>query len=130
MLRQSKIINPVSSRDILPFILAVDLGTLSVRVAAIDADGKILALLPMNGSDEFRGSRGVPRNSTFDEALSLCREAGIPRLLGHHFGMFEFNDVDPLELAKRQDAAVATGFPRVDEVCFCRRDHGSIGMQP
>jgi sugar (pentulose or hexulose) kinase len=31
-----------------PFILAVDLGTQSVRAAAIDADGKILALLPMN----------------------------------------------------------------------------------
>ena len=72
MLLQSKIITPVSNGDILPFILAVDLGTLSVRVAA------------------------------------------IARLLGHHFGMFEFNDVDPLELAERQDAAVATGFPWVD----------------
>jgi len=82
-----------------------------------------LALLPVNGRDEFRGSRGVPGNFTFEEALALCREAGIPRLLGHHFGMFEFNDVDPLELAKRQDAAVATCFPRVDEV-FCWRKSG------
>ncbi|MEN9360531.1 MAG: hypothetical protein RL095_2066 [Verrucomicrobiota bacterium] len=65
-----------------------------------------LALLPVNGRDEFRGSRGVPGNFTLEEALELCREAGIPRLLGHHFGMFDFNSVDIRSLSMPPAAGV------------------------
>ena len=58
-----------------------------------------VALLPINGRDEFRRSRGVPGNFTVQEAVVLCRAAGIPHLIGHHFGLFDFNTVDPAEAA-------------------------------
>lgn len=50
-----------------------------------------LALLPCNGRDDTRRSRGVPGNMSLDEAINLCQAAGIPRLIPHHFGMFAFN---------------------------------------
>jgi len=59
-----------------------------------------LALLPINGRDAYRLAHGVPGNFTADEALDLCEAAGIPRLIGHHWGMFEFNTVDA-DLAAR-----------------------------
>jgi L-ascorbate metabolism protein UlaG (beta-lactamase superfamily) len=59
-----------------------------------------VALLPVNGRDEFRRSRGVPGNMSLDEAVQLCRRAGIPWLIPHHFGMFDFNTIDARELAK------------------------------
>jgi L-ascorbate metabolism protein UlaG (beta-lactamase superfamily) len=60
-----------------------------------------VALLPVNGRDEHRLSHGVPGNFTVDEAVALCREAGIPALVCHHFGLFDFNTVDPGGLATR-----------------------------
>jgi len=54
-----------------------------------------LALLPVNG----RG-KGVPGNFTFAEAARVCRDAHIPHLVPHHFGMFAFNTVDRAELEK------------------------------
>ena len=54
-----------------------------------------LALLPVNG----RG-KGVPGNLMFSEAVELCRDAGIPQMVPHHFGLFAFNTVDPGELAR------------------------------
>jgi len=57
-----------------------------------------LALLPVNG----RG-RGVAGNFTFSEAVSLCRAAGIPRLIPHHFGMFAFNTVDRKDVVQWAD---------------------------
>ncbi len=53
-----------------------------------------LALLPVNGRDEYRQSHGVPGNFTLTEAVDLCKRANIPYLLGHHFGMFDFNTID------------------------------------
>jgi L-ascorbate metabolism protein UlaG (beta-lactamase superfamily) len=61
-----------------------------------------LALLPING----RG-KGVAGNFTFREAVATCREAGIPEMVPHHFGMFAFNTVDPVRLAAEAEA-VAT----------------------
>jgi L-ascorbate metabolism protein UlaG (beta-lactamase superfamily) len=57
-----------------------------------------LALLPVNGRDHYRKSHGIPGNFHLHEALELCRAAKIPRLLCHHFGMFEFNTIPPDEL--------------------------------
>ncbi|GGO91946.1 MBL fold metallo-hydrolase [Wenjunlia tyrosinilytica] len=54
-----------------------------------------LALLPVNGRDAYRTDNGVPGNFTVQEAAELCETAGIPRLLCHHFGLFDFNTVDP-----------------------------------
>ena len=58
-------------------------------------DQKIdLALLPING----RG-KGVAGNFTIEEAVELCRAAGIPYMVPHHFGMFAFNTVDRTMIA-------------------------------
>ncbi|MFE2185881.1 MBL fold metallo-hydrolase [Streptomyces sp. NPDC059455] len=54
-----------------------------------------LALLPVNGRDAYRTDNGVPGNFTVREAAELCEAAGIPHLLCHHFGLFDFNTVDP-----------------------------------
>ncbi len=60
-----------------------------------------LALLPINGRSEYLRERGIAGNFTAEEALLLCREAGISLLICHHFGMFEFNTVDPREVERR-----------------------------
>ena len=57
-----------------------------------------IALLPVNGRDEHGRSRGVPGNFSLEESLQLCKNAGIPVMICHHFGMFEFNTVDVNEL--------------------------------
>lgn len=54
-----------------------------------------IALLPINGRDEYRKSNGVPGNMTATEAVSLCIDTGIRHLVPHHFGMFDFNTADP-----------------------------------
>lgn len=56
------------------------------------------ALLPVNGRDELRASNGVPGNFHLEEAIDLCRQAGIGTLVCHHWGMFDFNTVDPFTL--------------------------------
>jgi len=54
-----------------------------------------VALLPVNGRDNYRSNRGIPGNFSFEEATDLCRESNIANLIVHHFGMFSFNTVDP-----------------------------------
>lgn len=61
----------------------------TLRLLRID-----VALLPVNGRDEYRRSNGVPGNFTFAEALELCAAAKIPALVPHHWGMFDFNTID------------------------------------
>lgn len=61
------------------------------RLACLHVDA---ALLPINGRDERRHSNGIPGNFTFREAVELCESAGIPSLICHHFGMFDFNTAD------------------------------------
>lgn len=67
-----------------------------------------LALLPVNGRSEFLSLRGVAGNMTFDEARDLCLAAGIRLMIPHHFGMFDFNTVDPVGL-RQQVARSGTG---------------------
>ncbi|MDR1744849.1 MAG: MBL fold metallo-hydrolase [Planctomycetota bacterium] len=57
--------------------------------------GVDMALLPVNGRDAERRSRGVPGNFTVEEAAGLCLDAEIGILVPHHFGMFDFNTVPP-----------------------------------
>ena len=59
------------------------------------------ALLPVNGRDEYRRDHGIPGNFHFEEAVELCLQAGIQNLVPHHFGMFDFNTVDPEDLARK-----------------------------
>ena len=60
-----------------------------------------VALLPVNGRDAYRASRGVPGNFTFDEASEILRRSDIPLMICHHFGMFRFNTVSESWLQKR-----------------------------
>lgn len=53
-----------------------------------------LALLPVNGRDEYRLNNGVPGNFWLEESLELCATSGIPMMVAHHWGMFEFNTLD------------------------------------
>ncbi len=60
-----------------------------------------LALLPVNGRDALRAANGVPGNLTLDEAVALADEIGARAMIGHHFGLFDFNTLDPAEGAQR-----------------------------
>jgi L-ascorbate metabolism protein UlaG (beta-lactamase superfamily) len=77
-----------------------------------------VAMLPVNGRDDRRRRHGVLGNFTFAEAVRLCREAGIGWLIPCHFGMFDFNTVDP-EWLDEQIAGLPPGLecarPRVGE---------------
>ena len=57
-----------------------------------------LALLPINGRDEYRLSNNITGNFKIPEALELCEQSGIPKLIVHHFGMFAYNTVSDSEL--------------------------------
>lgn len=65
-----------------------------------------IALLPVNGRDHQRRSHGVPGNMNFAEAANLCRQAEIPMLIPHHFGMFEFNTITWTELVHASNKLV------------------------
>lgn len=54
-----------------------------------------VALLPVNGRDAERAGNGLPGNFTLDEAVDLCRDAGVPTMIAHHYGLFEFNTTSP-----------------------------------
>lgn len=60
-----------------------------------------LALLPVNGRDAYRTENGVPGNFTVEEAVALCDAAGIPALVGHHIGLFDFNTIGVDEAEQR-----------------------------
>ena len=68
---------------------------LAYRLAQMGPD---VALLPVNGRDEYRRSRRVPGNFTIAEAIALCKQSAVPVLFAHHWGMFDFNTVSKEEL--------------------------------
>ena len=74
------------SGDTIPFPGQVE------EVAALGAD---LALLPVNGRGAALAAAGIPGNLTATEAADLCRAAGIPAMLAHHYGLFAFNTAEP-----------------------------------
>jgi L-ascorbate metabolism protein UlaG (beta-lactamase superfamily)/protein-tyrosine-phosphatase len=53
-----------------------------------------VALLPVNGKDAERASNGVPGNLTLEEAVALTDAIGARAMIGHHFGLFDFNTLD------------------------------------
>jgi L-ascorbate metabolism protein UlaG (beta-lactamase superfamily) len=76
-----------------------------------------IAFLPINGRDAYRLSRGVPGNFTVDEAIALCQAAGIAHLVGHHWGMFDFNTIDPALAAailRRDGGSLDWLLPEID----------------
>ncbi len=64
---------------------------LSEQLSAVLPD---IALLPVNGRDKERLSKGIIGNFHLHEAIDLCKAAKIEYLIPHHFGMFEFNTID------------------------------------
>lgn len=54
-----------------------------------------LALLPVNGRDGERAANGVPGNLTLAEAVRLADSIGARAMIAHHFGLFDFNTIDP-----------------------------------
>ncbi len=76
------------------------------EVAALAAD---VALLPVNGRSKALAENGVPGNFFLHEATALSRNCGIPSMLSHHYGMFEFNTIELEEIereATRPDLGV------------------------
>jgi L-ascorbate metabolism protein UlaG (beta-lactamase superfamily) len=67
------------------------------RLAALGID---VALLPINGRDAYRLQRGVPGNFHPREAVALAAAMRADVLVGHHFGMFEFNTVNEEDLTE------------------------------
>ncbi len=78
-----------------------------------------LALLPINGRDAYRRERNIPGNFSVQEALNLCEQAAIPNMIGHHFGMFDFNTINPKEARD-----VIQGNANIDSGCCAELDVG------
>ena len=57
-----------------------------------------LALLPVNGRNEELSSRGIAGNFNIDQAFKILRDNDINYMIPHHFGMFDFNTVDFVNL--------------------------------
>lgn len=60
-----------------------------------------VALLPVNGRDALRAANGVPGNLTLEEAVALTDAIGAKAMLAHHFGLFDFNTIDPRDARRR-----------------------------
>ncbi len=73
------------------------------QVEDIARAGPTLALLPVNGRSEALRRAGFAGNFRVEEAIALCAEAGVPAMIAHHYGMFDFNTADPAAI----DAALA-----------------------
>lgn len=81
-------------------------------IAAFDPE---VLLLPVNGRDSERLRDGIPGNLTLSEAMELA--APYPMLVPHHFGMFEFNTLDPqlIDVAEKAAPGAAVVQPRAGE---------------
>jgi L-ascorbate metabolism protein UlaG (beta-lactamase superfamily) len=71
------------------------------QAATLRPFGIQVALLPINGRDQYRLEHGVPGNFHPSEAVDLAIGIGADVLVGHHFGLFAFNTVNEGDL---QDA--------------------------
>ena len=75
-----------------------------------------VAFLPVNGRDDYRRGRNIAGNFTFEESLELCDRLDIPLMVCHHFGMFDFNTIEPRVLREKIDRAGVTGRVTVPEI--------------
>lgn len=57
--------------------------------------GVHVLFLPVNGRDMERRQAGILGNFTLEEALDLALNCGPAIGIGHHYGMFDFNTIDP-----------------------------------
>ncbi|MCB1445555.1 MAG: MBL fold metallo-hydrolase [Rhizobiaceae bacterium] len=89
------------SGDCIPF------DGLAGEIAALRPD---IALLPVNGRRPELSDNGVPGNFTLDEAVDIARAAGASVLVAHHYGLFDFNTLEPGLIDVR---AMEEAFPRL-----------------
>ncbi len=54
-----------------------------------------IVLLPVNGRRPELSNDGVPGNFTLCEAIRTARNVGATDLVVHHYGLFDFNTIDP-----------------------------------
>lgn len=88
-----------------------------------------IALLPINGRDEYRRSRGVLGNFTVEEAIELCLSAKITCLIGHHFGMFCFNTIERRiaeATLKENENSLAWLLPEIGKTYSIKLDNASL----
>ncbi len=64
-----------------------------------------LALLPINGRDEYRLKNNIAGNFSVLEVMEICKTAKIENLIVHHFGMFAYNTVTRGELEELRAAS-------------------------
>ncbi|MGV3553312.1 MBL fold metallo-hydrolase [Rhizobium sp.] len=57
-----------------------------------------VALLPVNGRQPELSLNGVPGNFTLVEAVDVARAIRAETLVAHHYGLFDFNTIDPSEI--------------------------------
>ena len=57
-----------------------------------------LALLPVNGQRDELSREGIAGNFSARQACQIMKEHGISYMIPQHYGMFEFNTVDPESL--------------------------------
>jgi L-ascorbate metabolism protein UlaG (beta-lactamase superfamily) len=90
---------------------------LTGRIAALGPD---LALLPVNGRRRDLSERNIAGNFSLAEAIELCRCAGVPAMMAHHFGMFAFNTIDPalIDVAARAAAPSVKVLKAETGVCY------------
>lgn len=94
----------------------------------LDEVGKIdLGILPVNGRDAQRTAAGVLGNFTLDEALELYSNVPLQQMIVTHFGMFEFNTVNPAWLRRRISETKNEGKVLVPKVDFAYKVCRSAG---
>ncbi len=54
--------------------------------------------MPINGRDEELSRSGIAGNFSFSQALALMKKQDFLFMIVHHYGMFEFNTVNPSDL--------------------------------
>ena len=85
---------------------------LAEEIAALRPD---IALLPVNGRRPELSANGVAGNFSIEEAADLCRQAGIPAMIAHHYGLFDFNTVAPEVIDTAADKSAAPAIVRARE---------------
>jgi len=57
-----------------------------------------IALLPVNGRRPELSLNGVPGNFTLSEAADIAHDVGVETMVAHHYGLFDFNTIDPVTI--------------------------------
>lgn len=71
---------------------------LAGEVSGLDPD---ITLMPVNGRRPELSNNGVPGNFTLDEAIGISRQVGAGVVVAHHYGLFDFNTLDPEVIDRR-----------------------------